>query len=116
MKNTRSLKIIIAVLAACFVIAIFVGFLSARKDTADMRPIGVYDSGMGGLIVLETLIEEFPNEDFIFIADNANVPYGTKESYQVEGYNLVLSDYLMDQDVKAICIACNTADDQNGSL
>ena len=69
MKNTRSLKIIIAVLVVCFVMAIFAGFLYVRKDTADMRPIGVYDSGMGGLIVLETLIEEFPNEDFIFIAD-----------------------------------------------
>ena len=116
MKNTRSLKIIIAVLVVCLVMAIFAGFLYVRKDTADMRPIGVYDSGMGGLIVLETLIEEFPNEDFIFIADNANVPYGTKESYQVEGYNLVLSDYLMDQGVKAICIACNTASANSSEL
>ena len=116
MQNTRRLKIIIAVSVLCFAAAMIAVFFAVRKDTSDTRPIGVYDSGMGGLIVLETLIEAFPNEDFIFIADNANVPYGTKESYQVEGYNLVLSDYLMDQDVKAICIACNTASANSSEL
>lgn len=71
--------------------------------------IGVYDSGMGGLIVLETLIKEFPHENFIFIADNKNFPYGTKTSKQIEQYNIALSNYLISQNVKAICIACNTA-------
>ena len=100
----------------CLAIAALTGFYLYKQNTADERPIGVYDSGMGGLIVLETLADEFPQEDFIFIADNANVPYGTKESYQIEGYNLILSDYLMEQDVKAICIACNTASANSSEL
>lgn len=78
-------------------------------------PIGVYDSGMGGLIVLETLIEQFPNEDFIFIADNANFPYGTKTSEQIEEINLNIYNYLKSQNCKAVCIACNTAS-ANSSL
>ena len=83
---------------------------AGASSEEEERPIGVYDSGMGGLIVLETLVDEFPGEDFVFIADNAHVSYGTKSSEQIEGYNLALSEYLMEeQDVKAICIACNTA-------
>ena len=87
------------------------------EDAPASRPIGVYDSGMGGLIVLESLIGEFPGEDFIFIADNANVPYGTKTSGQIEGYNLILSAYLTEEErVKAICIACNTASANSSEL
>ena len=89
----------------------------AEESSSASHPIGVYDSGMGGLIVLESLVEAFPEEDFIFIADNANVPYGTKTSEQVEGYNLILSAYLTEEEhVKAICIACNTASANSSEL
>lgn len=75
----------------------------------DNRAIGVYDSGMGGLIVLETLIDKFPNENFVFIADGRHYPYGTKTAEEIEGYNLDIAKYLQKENVKAICIACNTA-------
>ena len=80
------------------------------------RPIGVYDSGMGGLIVLETLIEKFPHEDFLFIADGAHFPYGIKTKEEIETYNVELANYLVKQNVKAICIACNTATSHSSTL
>ena len=73
------------------------------------KPIGVFDSGIGGLTVLSDLIEMFPHEDFIYVADTFNVPYGTKPNEEIEKLVLNVGNYLLNQDVKAIVIACNTA-------
>lgn len=73
------------------------------------RPIGVFDSGVGGLTVLDELIKKLPNEDFIYIGDEANCPYGTKTNKEIEICVTNITKYLIKQNVKAIVIACNTA-------
>ena len=76
---------------------------------ANSKPIGVFDSGIGGLTVLDDLIEMFPNEDFIYVADTLNCPYGTRTKEDIENKVSDVANYLLSRDVKAIVIACNTA-------
>lgn len=71
--------------------------------------IGVFDSGVGGLNVLNNLIKDFPNEDFLYVGDNLNVPYGTKSKEQLKNIIKKVFNYFENQDVKAIIVACNTA-------
>lgn len=71
--------------------------------------IGVFDSGIGGLTVLEQLIKLFPNEDFCYIADQGHCPYGTKTAKQIGDRVEKVSARLIEKGVKAIVIACNTA-------
>ena len=75
----------------------------------DKRPIGVFDSGVGGISVLKELVALMPNEHFIFYGDSANAPYGTKPLEQV--VELVCADaaHLYEQGIKALVVACNTA-------
>ena len=73
------------------------------------RPIGVFDSGVGGLTVLDELIKKLPNESYLYIADEANCPYGTKTNDEIEKCVTNVVTYLINQNVKAIVIACNTA-------
>ncbi len=72
--------------------------------------IGVFDSGIGGLTVVKSIIDSMPNENIIYFGDTAHVPYGTRSPRQVTEY--VLSDvkFINTFDIKAIVIACNTAD------
>jgi len=72
-------------------------------------PIGVMDSGIGGINVLKSLIEKLPNEDFIYVADTLNCPYGTKSPEEIENLVRRVSNYLINKGCKAIVIACNTA-------
>lgn len=72
-------------------------------------PIGVFDSGVGGISVLGELERLLPNEDFIYYGDTAHAPYGTKPEEEVMGYIRGVMDYLTARDVKAVVIACNTA-------
>ena len=74
------------------------------------KPIGIFDSGVGGLTVVNHLLEVLPNENFIFFADSANIPYGNKDRKQLK--KLVADDinFISKFDIKAIIIACNTAD------
>lgn len=77
--------------------------------TTNSQPIGVFDSGIGGLTVLEELIKMFPNENFLYVADQGHCPYGTKTAEQVGERVAKVSKFLVDQGAKAIVIACNTA-------
>ncbi len=72
-------------------------------------PIGVFDSGVGGVSVLGELARTLPHEDFLYFGDNLHAPYGTKPEDEVLGYVRGVMDYLLSQDVKAVVIACNTA-------
>lgn len=72
-------------------------------------PIGVFDSGIGGLTVLYRLIQMFPNEDFVYVGDTLNLPYGTKSKEQLKKLVSNVSNYLYNLPVKSIVIACNTA-------
>ena len=73
------------------------------------QSIGVFDSGVGGLNVLSNLVEAFPNENFIYVGDNLNVPYGVKTKAQLEEIISKVFRYFEKQNVKAIIVACNTA-------
>jgi len=73
------------------------------------RPIGVFDSGIGGLTVLKALKEELPGESFIYFGDTARVPYGTKSPPVVKQFSLQNSLFLLKQEVKLIVVACNSA-------
>jgi glutamate racemase len=78
-------------------------------SAAPDRPIGVFDSGMGGLTVLAALQAQLPFEPFIYLGDTARLPYGTKTAQSVVRYCLQAADALIDRGVKALVIACNTA-------
>ena len=75
----------------------------------DQRPIGVFDSGLGGLTVLKNLIKELPNESFVYLGDLINLPYGNKSSEGVSNYAQDCTKFLLSKNVKSIIIACNTA-------
>ncbi|MBF0428704.1 MAG: glutamate racemase [Magnetococcales bacterium] len=75
----------------------------------DARPIGIFDSGVGGLTVLDALVRRFPNESFIYLGDTARVPYGTKSARTVERYVIQVADCLLHRGVKGLVVACNTA-------
>jgi glutamate racemase len=73
------------------------------------RPIGVFDSGVGGLTVLRALRAALPNEDFIYLGDTARLPYGTKSAATVTRYSLQCAAALVLRDIRCLVIACNTA-------
>ncbi|MAV70406.1 MAG: glutamate racemase [Candidatus Marinimicrobia bacterium] len=73
------------------------------------RPIGVFDSGIGGLTVVDALINRFPNEKIIYFGDTARLPYGNKSSKNIRHFSNQIARWLIDQDCKLIIIACNTA-------
>lgn len=72
-------------------------------------PIGIFDSGFGGLTVMRALTDQLPNEDFIYLGDTARTPYGPRRIAEVRRFALQGLDYLADQGVKALVIACNSA-------
>ncbi|MBI2776392.1 MAG: glutamate racemase [Chloroflexi bacterium] len=79
---------------------------------ADPRPIGVFDSGVGGLTVLAELRRRLPAESTIYLGDNARAPYGPRPADEVRAYTLESVAWLLAQDVKLLVLACNTATSQ----
>ena len=75
----------------------------------DTRPIGVFDSGVGGLTVLHECLVTMPHEDFVYLGDHARLPYGPRRLDEVRGFAREIALYLEAQDVKLIVVACNTA-------
>ncbi|MDD4939116.1 MAG: glutamate racemase [Candidatus Omnitrophica bacterium] len=73
-----------------------------------MRPIGVFDSGVGGLTVVKELFRHLPGEDIIYFGDTARVPYGIKSRETVIRFSIENILFLLKHDVKLICVACNT--------
>jgi glutamate racemase len=73
------------------------------------RPIGVFDSGVGGLTVVRALRAALPGEDIVYLGDTARLPYGSKSSRTVERYSVACQAFLLARDVKLVLIACNTA-------
>lgn len=73
------------------------------------HPIGVFDSGVGGLTVVRALRSELPGEDIVYLGDTARLPYGSKSAATVERYSLLCQQFLLDKGVKLVLIACNTA-------
>ncbi|OGO91612.1 MAG: glutamate racemase [Coxiella sp. RIFCSPHIGHO2_12_FULL_42_15] len=77
--------------------------------TTTELPIGVFDSGMGGLTVMRELMYSLPNESFIYLGDTARLPYGTKSQETVKQYALQMATLLIHLNIKLLVIACNTA-------
>jgi glutamate racemase len=77
-------------------------------DFAD-NPIGVFDSGVGGLSVLREIRRELPAENLIYVADSGHAPYGDKTQAFIEARSLAITRFLLDRGAKAIVVACNTA-------
>lgn len=75
----------------------------------DNRPIGVFDSGVGGLSVWRAMRKLLPEESLIFLADSGNVPYGEKTTAQLEDLTSQIAQFLINRDCKLIVVACNTA-------
>jgi len=73
------------------------------------HPIGVFDSGVGGLTVVRALRRALPGEDIVYLGDTARVPYGSKSPRTVEKYSLTCQRFLLERGVKLVLIACNTA-------
>jgi len=78
-------------------------------DGGDPRPIGVFDSGVGGLTVLSELRRRLPDEPTLYLGDNGRAPYGPRPADEVRRFTLEATDWLLAQDVKLIVLACNTA-------
>src|SRR5438270_5188210 len=72
-------------------------------------PIGIFDSGVGGLTVYRALHERLPDERFVYLGDTARVPYGTKSLATVERYAIENSRFLEARGIKLLVVACNTA-------
>ena len=77
--------------------------------TSPRAPIGVFDSGVGGLTVLQALRERLPSEDFLYLGDTARLPYGTKSPTTVERYAVNAARHLVGDGIKLLVVACNTA-------
>ena len=73
------------------------------------QPIGIFDSGIGGLSVLKALRAELPNERFIYIADSGHAPYGERDDAHVVARSMAVTAHLVKQNIKALVVACNTA-------
>ncbi len=80
-----------------------------EEQRHDNRPVGVFDSGVGGLTVLDAIQQVLPHEDLIYLGDTARVPYGNRTPQTIIRYAVSCAKQLVERDVKAIVIACNTA-------
>jgi glutamate racemase len=83
--------------------------MSASKLHTAELPIGVFDSGVGGLTVLRALRRHLPHEQYIYLGDTARLPYGTKSGDSVLRYSIQAAEFLIQQGIKYLVIACNTA-------
>lgn len=79
------------------------------RNAGSDAPIGVFDSGIGGLTVVREIIRALPHESIIYLGDTARLPYGPKGAETVQRYSLEIADFLRSEGVKAIAVACNTA-------
>ncbi|MCW3015069.1 MAG: glutamate racemase [Solirubrobacterales bacterium] len=73
------------------------------------RPIGVFDSGVGGLTVLHELLVQLPQEDFVYLADTARFPYGERSARELQEFSLQIAEELVRRQVKLLVVACNSA-------
>lgn len=87
-----------------------------EQATGRSRPIGVFDSGVGGISVLRHLVRELPDEDFHFFGDSAHAPYGEKSPEEVRSLSAAIVARMVDEGAKAVVIACNTATSAAGPM
>ncbi len=88
---------------------IFLKFANTKHQTPMDKPIGIFDSGIGGLTVAKAIKNSLPNEQIIYFGDTMHLPYGDKSKSTLVSYSLQIVDFLISKGVKAIVIACNSA-------
>ena len=74
----------------------------------DSRPIGVFDSGVGGLTVARAILDLLPRESMIYVGDSAHFPYGPRSVEEIRGYAMEIAAALVERDVKLLVVACNS--------
>ncbi|MBI4699304.1 MAG: glutamate racemase [Nitrospirae bacterium] len=79
------------------------------KTPSDKRPIGIFDSGVGGLTVLKEVIKKLPSENIIYLGDTARVPYGARSPEIIMKYSLECAQFLLSRGIKLLVVACNTS-------
>lgn len=82
---------------------------NVKGNNQSQRPIGIFDSGIGGLTVTKAIVEQLPNEEIIYFGDTAHLPYGEKSVTAIQGYSTKIVDLLLERGCKLILIACNSA-------
>ncbi len=80
-----------------------------KITTMDRRPLGIFDSGVGGLSVTREIIRVLPHEDLIYFSDSGNCPYGTRPAGQIQRLSRAVAEFLFEKGSKALVVACNTA-------
>ena len=83
--------------------------MASRPADPRARPIAVFDSGVGGLTVLHELLVQLPHEDFLYLADAARLPYGTRTQAELERFALQCAEQLLARGAKLLVVACNSA-------
>ena len=83
--------------------------ISIMISLTNNNPIGIFDSGIGGLTIASSLVKHLPNESVIYFGDTAHLPYGDKSKLTIQNYTKTIIDFLLSRQVKLILIACNTA-------
>ena len=78
-------------------------------DEVRRRPVGVFDSGVGGLTVLHELLVRLPHEDYVYLADSARLPYGSRAPEQLQAFALEIAEELIARGIKLLVVACNSA-------
>src|SRR4051794_41715427 len=86
-----------------------IGAVPAPPAAYRARPIGVFDSGVGGLTVLHELLVSLPHEDFVYLGDTARFPYGERSAPELERFCVEIAEELLARSVKLLVVACNTA-------
>jgi glutamate racemase len=80
-----------------------------KEILVQSSPIGIFDSGVGGLSVLKAIRQQLPHESILYLADQSHVPYGQRSLEEVRQFSTVIAQFLLDQGAKLIVVACNTA-------
>jgi glutamate racemase len=83
--------------------------MSDASTLSPRRPVGVFDSGVGGLTVLHELLVHLPHEDFLYLGDTARFPYGQREPAELQRFSLQIAGELLARDAKLVVVACNAA-------
>ena len=83
--------------------------MTVAPDEVRRRPVGVFDSGVGGLTVLHELLVRLPHEDYVYLADSARLPYGERRPDELRAFALEVADALIARGIKLLVVACNSA-------
>jgi glutamate racemase len=83
--------------------------MNVAPDEVRRRPVGVFDSGVGGLTVLHELLVRLPHENYVYLADSARLPYGERRPEELRAFALEVADALLARDIKLLVVACNSA-------